>query len=327
MPEKLFVYSSFLIFSLIVKPLHAHPGHSESLSGNGTNGAVQPYVSISEENGKRVIKSNGIPNHGTGRFPNPGNPNMISPQSYKFEVPLHPRENAAFTSTSRQPTGVAVNGVVFDPATAEFWKNDPNSGWNLEAIGGPRNLGLDQNLAHVQPSGAYHYHGVPDALITDKGMTLLGWAADGFPIYGPLAYDKPNDPQSALRAMKPSYRLKTGQRTGGSKGPGGAYDGSYTEDFVFVAGSGDLDEANGRHGVTPEYPSGTYYYVATETFPFLPRKFKGTPDPSFARMRGDPQGQNPVRTGSRGGRQQQGERQRPPFPPDGRQQHPPPPDF
>ena len=40
--------------------------------------------------------------------------------------------------------------------------------------------------------------------------------------------------------------------------------------------------------MTPEFPKGTYYYVLTEEFPFIPRKFKGTPDPSFSKQKMDP---------------------------------------
>ena len=29
----------------------------------------------------------------------------------------------------------------------------------------------------------------------------------------------------------------------------------------YVDGLGTLDEANGRSGVTPEFPNGTYYYI------------------------------------------------------------------
>ena len=81
--------------------------------------------------------------------------------------------------------------------------------------------------------------------------------------------------------MKSSYRLKSGERPGGDAGPGGLYDGKYTPDYEFVAGSGDLDECNGRHGVTAEFPAGTYYYVITDQFPFIGRKYRGTPDASF----------------------------------------------
>jgi hypothetical protein len=81
--------------------------------------------------------------------------------------------------------------------------------------------------------------------------------------------------------MKSSYRLKSGNRPGGESGPGGVYDGKYTPDYEYSQGSGDLDECNGRFGVTAEFPHGTYYYVTTAEFPFISRKFRGTPDFSF----------------------------------------------
>ena len=47
---------------------------------------------------------------------------------------------------------------------------------------------VDIHNAHVQPDGTYHYHGNPNALFDDSpsedGSPLIGWAADGFPIYG-----------------------------------------------------------------------------------------------------------------------------------------------
>ena len=33
---------------------------------------------------------------------------------------------------------------------------------------------------------------------------------------------------------------------------------------------------NGRTGVTPEFPEGTYHYYATDSYPFLQRCVKGT---------------------------------------------------
>jgi len=60
-----------------------------------------------------------------------------------------------------------------------------------------------------------------------------------------------------------------------------------------VKDAGDLDEANGRFGVTPEFPQGTYHYVLTDDFPFIPRQFKGTPDSSFFRH-----GPGPMRFGA-----------------------------
>ena len=82
--------------------------------------------------------------------------------------------------------------------------------------------------------------------------------------------------------MSSSYNLKAGSRPGdGITAPCGAYDGVYVNDYEYVAEGGTLDEANGRSGVTPEYPGGTYYYVITDEFPGIPRYFKGTPSNDF----------------------------------------------
>ena len=75
--------------------------------------------------------------------------------------------------------------------------------------------------------------------------------------------------------------------------PGGTFDGTFVDDYEYIAGSGDLDECNGREGVTPEYPEGTYYYVLTDTFPFIPRSYRGTPDRSFERRGAPPGGRRP----------------------------------
>ena len=83
--------------------------------------------------------------------------------------------------------------------------------------------------------------------------------------------------------MKSSYRLKQGARPAQEGGPGGNYDGRFTQDFEYAKGSGDLDECNGRAGVTPEFPDGTYYYCISAEFPFVPRMWRGTPDPSFSK--------------------------------------------
>jgi hypothetical protein len=304
----------------------AHPGHEDGPSDesplaqpwlqNGDGSLPKPKVTTSEKDGYRLVESNGIPDHPTGRFPNRGNPNTIQAQSYSFRLTLTPRQTDRPTPVDRGALfGVAVNGVVFDPGTAEYFNNDRDSGWRYEALTGAMNLGIDQNRAHVQPNGAYHYHGIPTGLIDElkakanaqlggtlvdrpsretrardaknarpaEAMLLVGWAADGFPVYGPMAYAQANDVASGVRAMKSSYRVKAGNRPAGQNQPGGRYDGSFTQDWEYVAGLGDLDECNGRVGVTPEYPNGTYYYVLTEGFPMIPRMWKGTPDNSFFR--------------------------------------------
>lgn len=270
-------------------------------------------VSITISGGERVITANGLPDHEPGSFPNPGNPNRIAAQNHNFRIPTHPRTNAAPSDARGAWFGVARNGVPFEPGTGEFWNGRRE--WNYEAKSGAIDLGLDAHNAHVQPTGAYHYHGLPRGLIQKLGgdaqrMLLVGWAADGFPIYTSQAHSIATNATSPLKQVRSSWRLKQGTRGGG---PGGNYDGTFTADYEFVPGSGDLDECNGRFGVTPEFPQGTYYYCITEEFPQLARAWRGTPDASFLKRGpgpGRPEGFGPGRGPRRFGA--------PPPPPSGR---------
>ncbi len=247
--------------------------------------AGRNVVQIATNGGTRTITSNGIPDHPVGSFPNRGNPNRISAQSYAFTITTSPRQDRA-SETRGTLFGVALNGVPFDPGAAEFWQGNRRSDWQYEALGGAVTLGLDANYAHVQPTGAYHYHGLPVGLMQDLGWsntaasTLIGWAADGFPIYALNA-----EVNGQVTRMTSSYRLRAGSRPGGSE-PSGRHDGAFVQDYVYVAGAGSLDECNGAVVRTAEFPQGTYAYFLTDTYPVIPRCLVGQADPSFAKQRG-----------------------------------------
>lgn len=251
----------------------------------------------------RVIQANGIPDHMTGAFPNRGNPNGIQAQRYLFRVPAKPTLAARITPLRMQDFGIGVNGVPFDPGAAEWYQGNRASGWQYEALSGAVPLGIDANHAHVQPTGAYHYHGLPTDLLKRLGVEkgkhspIVGWAADGFPIYALYGYRDPQDPQSEIDELESSYRLKKGKRPTGKGNPGGSYDGTFLADYEFVEEQGDLDECNGRFAVTPDYPEGTYAYYLTNHWPVIPRAFRGTPSSDFERGRptGAPGGGGPRR--------------------------------
>lgn len=252
-------------------------------------------VSITVEGDSRVIRANGIPDHMVGAFPNAGNPNAISEQNRTWRMPLHPRKADKVTRISLGVFGVAVNGVPFDLGAAEWYRGQRRSAWQYEALSGAVALGIDANHAHVQPQGTYHYHGLPTALMVRLGVRpgthspLIGWAGDGYPIYGLYGYADGKGGQ--VREMTASYRVKEGSRPRDGGGPGGRYDGTFTADYEYVAGSGDLDECNGRETVTPEFPNGTYAYFLTRAWPVVSRCFTGVPDPGFtARPGGGPGG-------------------------------------
>ncbi|MEP5729665.1 MAG: YHYH protein [Sulfitobacter sp.] len=215
----------------------------------------------------QCISSNGLPNHAMGQFPNRANPNAVRHQNLTFCFPVTPQMTDTVTH-GLMTVGVSVTGVPIRPYTAGYYDADgrrgisrnPTSGWRQQAMHDPRELGMDDQNAHVDRSGLYHYHGVSRELLASQDGSFIGYAPDGFEIrYSPV------------RATS-SWQLKKGERP---TPPHGAFDGTYEEDFEYQAGAGTLDECNG--GVV----KGTYTYFATDTYPYFPRCFKGKVNPHF----------------------------------------------
>ncbi|MBP0483814.1 YHYH protein [Sagittula salina] len=223
--------------------------------------AAQNGVTITTRGGQTCISSNGLPDHATGKFPNRGNPHAIRQQNTRVCVPSNPKKGSSPQPV--QTPGIATNGVIIRPDTADYYdaasprrhSRDPASGWLLEAMGARDALGLDNQNAHVDERGLYHYHGMPPALTGVSDTSLIGYAADGFPIHyiGSKA--------------RPAWMLKQGSRR---TAPGGRHDGTYVEDYEHIRGAGNLDECNGAT------VNGHYLYFATDGFPFFPRCLYGT---------------------------------------------------
>lgn len=243
--------------------------------------------------GERNISANGIPDHDVGTFPNSNNPNTIEEQSVTTSYTLTPEETETATTLGGPsgPTGFVLNGVKIDANTAGSCDDSGTDcslagnigNWSIEALGQTSfNFGTDNNNAHVQPGGAYHYHGMPEGFITKQGgnastMTLIGWAADGFPIYARYGYSIASDASSAIISMTGSYQHVS--TVSSSRPSVDVYPlGTFKQDWEYVEGSGDLDECNGRIGVTPEFPSGIYHYYATDSYPYFQRCVKGEVD-------------------------------------------------
>ena len=251
-------------------------GNSEYLSNYLTDYTLYDTefgtnVEVTISNDIRIIVSNAIPNHRTGNFPNPGNPHTISEQNKIWNYPL----NGVYTGAPkdvREP-GVALNGVKFEPGTAETVTCNTGEVYKVEGLQQDYPLGMDINNAHVQPSGEYHYHGVSQLLIdvfsNSNDLVLIGFAQDGFLIY----YSKSNK-------YKSSYQLSSTPRKGTNCKvslrnqqeldlEGTMPNGTYTEDWNFVTKSGVLDECNGT------FIDNQYAYIVTNEYPYFPRCLMG----------------------------------------------------
>ena len=253
-------------------------------------------ITITVTDSERIIKANGMPNHKMGKYPNEGNPNIPTVQDFEIVLPLKPKVNERAIRANRS-VGVMVNGILIESGSGEFWfSNDGSSLWNYNALGGALDFGVDTNHAHVQPTGKYHYHGVPTGLLKEhsvekgKHSPIVGWAFDGFPIYALHGYKNGKDGEVIQNTS--SYRLKKGVRPSQPDGPGGKYDGAFNDDFIYEKGLGTLDECNGRFTVTPEFPEGTYAYFITEEWPVFLTKYRGDKPVRPVGEKGPPKGKD-----------------------------------
>jgi len=215
-----------------------------------------------------------IPGYSIG--PWNGNPNLPSNQNFVFKITRSPQKNLGKPIVmGLGPIGVWSNGVaLYNASDGMTYNNDGVWHRNAYYFEGPS---FDNCLGHPDQSGCYHHHVNPKCLYNDADSThhspIIGYAFDGYPIYGAYGYANTNG-TGGIKRMRPSYQLR--KMVNRDTLPTGAVAtqfgpavsatyplGDFMEDYKYIAGSGDLDTNNGRFCITPEYPNGTYAYFVT----------------------------------------------------------------
>lgn len=182
------------------------------------------------------------------------NPSSVVEATEVFRIPLNPVYNETPTDTTLGSVGVSVNGIpIYNP----FEDQNETSAYGRI---------FSSCCGHPQRDGVYHYHKYPtclrfiqgstwqsekekcdklDALLESGGHSpLIGFALDGWPIYGPVGW---------INSDRVSTLLSTSY-TGTADSAGNP---------SYVANSGNLDICNGITSPTPEFPEGIYHYVMT----------------------------------------------------------------
>jgi hypothetical protein len=205
-----------------------------------------------------------IPDYTIG--PWTANPNVPLNKNFVFKITRNPEQNTGtLTPTPLGHIGTWINGVsIFNPYDGQSYNNE--NIWNRDALF-YEGISFDDCLGHPNGQGEYHTHVNPTCLYDDNISTvhspIIGYAFDGFPIYGAYAYTNTNG-TGAIKRMTSSYVMNTGTARVNGPAVSATYPlGAFIEDRTFVSGSGDLDIHNGRFCVTPEYPNGTYAYFVT----------------------------------------------------------------
>ncbi len=270
--------------------------HSDGTTGNSPAADINTNIenvladvnTVAFDSDFVYIRSSGVPSHSVGPFGD-GNPTIPGDQDATYRVSLNPTPSKVPQATALSNIGVAVNGVgIYNWSDATYW--DANT--NQIAMGGPggqqshdwntnalwfRAAGFDSAGGHPSggpgsalDEGVYHYHQDPYGLEAqidpdntgDRHSPIVGFAFDGYPIYGPYGYANGTDDTDGFQQMTSSYQLIEARPADGPLEEDFAL-GSFAEDFEYVAGAGTLNEFNMNFVVTPEFPEGTWAYFTT----------------------------------------------------------------
>lgn len=269
--------------------------------GMSDNSGVSPSRSIFyKEQGFLVIKSNGLP------APASGDITDVSEQDINYRVKYRAGTNTQSPENSQNLIcGVLANGVSAKAIASS--KQIPGT-----SITAPKDLLF--NIPHfkkefsVDSSGAISDNGVYTYLTgdflsqtwdnarlinsnqyfresdfesdhfrhSDGHSKILGFALDGYPIYGPYGYVTPTDSSNGSKLVSSGYVTLANDK---HRPVSWKYDsevsvdnetiklvpGSFVNDYVYKNSKGDLDKFNGRFTKTPDFPNGTYAYFLTFT--------------------------------------------------------------
>jgi hypothetical protein len=112
-------------------------------------------------------------------------------QSYKFTIPTTPKYSSSITSTSLGSIGVMISGaVLYNPYEGDNKTVAMANNFTITNSSGITASFVDKCTGHPTPDiGAYHYHGLPNCVTAKvdkvgKPSHIIGYALDGFPIYG-----------------------------------------------------------------------------------------------------------------------------------------------
>ncbi len=155
-----------------------------TLVRNSLNASNTGRAMVSCDANYAYISSDGMPTHAMMNGITATNLQVPTAQNFQgsrgWKIPLAPALASTTTSAVDGPIGVAINGVpIFNPCKQGGCQN-----------GDTKVLGeLDICNGHAGRADDYHYHAAPTCLMAGHAANYwdthpLGWALDGFAIYG-----------------------------------------------------------------------------------------------------------------------------------------------
>jgi|GEM_PF-755081 len=242
---------------------------------------ADPFLNVTCDDEYIIVETNGLPHY---TFV-PMTPNALVEANHTYQIPLNPQ---VADETSHIPflgfVGVVINGTsVFGPnegQTPDFY-GDPIANGIMDGCGG-------------HTAFEYHHHELNQKCFMNSGLVatpwtnpdvdssvpspVLGFAADGFPIYGP--YGCMDEACTDVIEFKSGWEVKPGADPKNyawdpddNAGAANVYPPNEEGAYHYIAKDSPeyLDKCNGRFG-----PDGKYRYHATADFPYVLGCYTGT---------------------------------------------------
>jgi len=164
-----------------------------------------PTVNLTYSDSSVIMEPNGIPDHKRDTYYAVPDPGVIVPdattaklvtdptkeQTYKFTIPTAPKYVSTVTSAPLGSIGVMISGtVLYNPFEGDGKTVAMASNFTITDANGNTGSFIDKCAGHpTLEQGAYHYHGLSTCVTAkvdevSKPSHIIGFALDGFPIYG-----------------------------------------------------------------------------------------------------------------------------------------------
>ncbi len=210
MRKKLFVGITAVVVVLLNSAVIYMANAAGTSAAASTIAAVKaakwnPTVKLTYSSKSIIMQPTGIPNHARDAYyavpkagvvvPDAATANVIADptkaQTYNFTIPTKPKYSSKVTSTSLGSIGVMISGaVLYNPFEGDGKTVAMSSNFTVTNSAGITASFVDKCAGHPTPDiGAYHYHGLPNCVTAkvdkvSKPSHIIGFALDGFPIYG-----------------------------------------------------------------------------------------------------------------------------------------------
>jgi hypothetical protein len=190
-----------LLSALVVFPAQAHESHCEAVQESVALAGFTANVDVSCDDDFAFITSDTYPDHEIMTGIVGTNEQTAVPAVYSAPISLTP-ELQDTPQTRDAALGVAVNGVPIYDYTGGGEMSEADLHHHQTRHDTILTKQLDTCGGHAGRGDDYHYHTKPNCMIDTMANpgddAILGWAFDGFPIYGDNNPDGSSIEASAL---------------------------------------------------------------------------------------------------------------------------------